>query len=615
MSSARSTNSIDHDLRKYAGAAAAAAALFVVLTGIVFPLYFDLNDDSMMEMILSGAYTGEPASRNIQSYYPLSLLLSLFYRISRSVDWYGLFLVLLQGLSLGLVLYRSLVLLKEKKRVIRILIPALEVVGVFSFCGYYYAFYQYSVTVGILAVGAAFLFLTGDHVIPIIFVLVGFALRSEMMLLMLPFVGLCMVIRLGHELLQGIQTGEIMRTAGSAQEGKNRKNITCIRMFACRIALILSGMALLWGCNRLGYTDADWKEFTAFFDARTTLYDFQTIPPYEGNEEFYDACGISAQQVSLLENYNFGLDDELDAERMGLVADYASEKSFSEKNFSQRLSEAFWDYRHSLLSGTYAPQNLLLLLLYALLVITVIGSLFRRKREPAFVREAECVLLTALTLFAGRSMIWTYLFYCRRIPERLYAPMNLMEAMILGTLLYYLAAKIPAGKEKGADALIVKAAVILLSAAGVLTCIGMGLRMQAEEERRVQVNTENEAYLSYVCAHPDNFYFLDVYSSVTYSYKMLDGKERSLQQACVNQDLPGGWVCKSPLQREKLAAYGITSQAEALLSRDDVFFVAKTGKDTEWLSDFYASLGRHVIIEKTDNIGDTFTVYRVLEEP
>ena len=73
------------------------AALGTVLilglyVGISFDYYYDLNDDVLMKDILAGVYTGSPEGHNIQMLWPISALISLFYRAAGRLPWYGLFL-------------------------------------------------------------------------------------------------------------------------------------------------------------------------------------------------------------------------------------------------------------------------------------------------------------------------------------------------------------------------------------------------------------------------------------------------------------------------------------------------------------------------------------------
>ena len=85
----------------------------------------------------------------------------------------------------------------------------------------------------------------------------------------------------------------------------------------------------------------------------------------------------------------------------------------------------------------------------------------------------------------------------------------------------------------------------------------------------------------------ENLYLLDVYSTVAYSEKMYGDTDNSL----MNYTIAGGWVCKSPLEAEKLAHYGVDNVESDLINRENVYFVAYTSKDMQWLKNYYAIKG------------------------
>ena len=64
------------DKFKCAAAAAAVTLLFVCFISVKWDFYWDLNDDLMIDRLLTGAYTGEPAARDIQNMFPFSFILS-----------------------------------------------------------------------------------------------------------------------------------------------------------------------------------------------------------------------------------------------------------------------------------------------------------------------------------------------------------------------------------------------------------------------------------------------------------------------------------------------------------------------------------------------------------
>ena len=145
----------------FLAAAAVTAAVWIGLA-LAWDFYFDLNDDVLMKDILSGRFTGTPESRNIQMLYPLSWLISHGYGLFRGQrpDVYGAFLLLLQAVSFGLVLFRTIRM--EQKAGIAVwmrVVSALSVclpMGVM--CLYHAVFVQYSVTCAFLcgAISGAF---------------------------------------------------------------------------------------------------------------------------------------------------------------------------------------------------------------------------------------------------------------------------------------------------------------------------------------------------------------------------------------------------------------------------------------------------------------------------
>ena len=68
--------------------------LNVILMGVCFDFYYDLNDDMMIKDIMAGVYTGVPDGHNMQTLYILGALIAFCYRLCRSIPWYGLFLCL-----------------------------------------------------------------------------------------------------------------------------------------------------------------------------------------------------------------------------------------------------------------------------------------------------------------------------------------------------------------------------------------------------------------------------------------------------------------------------------------------------------------------------------------
>lgn len=583
--------------------AALLVLLLLLAVGLCFDYYYDLNDDVLMKDILSGRYTGVPDGHNIQMHFPLSFALSLLYRLAPSPPWYGLFLCLCQYGCLYLIADRSLRFCSRLSS--KVLLLLLEG-GLFLLLFLrHLVFVQYTVTSALCAVTAAVWFATAQagrerlslsaflwaNVPAVLLCLLSFCMRSEMFLLMLPFVGITGVFVWSMEKKVFLREN-VLRYAGV-------------------FGLILAGLGLCQLLHAAGYSSGEWRDFNAFFDARTEAYDFEELPPYEENVSFYESVGLEAAQQQLLVNYNFGLEEKIDTALMEQVSGYAKEQSQQDKK--AQLSKSLWNYRYRLLHNTAEPAlqglqdmpyNMVVFCFY---VLVLFAALSEKKYR---------VLWQLLLLFAGRSAIWFFILFRDRDPVRITHPLYLMELAVLAVLLgWYLGGKTPwpVRRIKGmaaALALCVCINVFFLLQSGGGGGFWREAAVTAEEAgRREQVNTVYQSMLEECRKHPEQFYFADVYSTVDFSEKMFAGADNTP----VNYDLLGGWCSKSPLQREKLAYFGLPAIREALLL-PQVRLYQETGSDTGWLTRYYESRGIAVSVTREKTLCDAMDVYRVTAE-
>ena len=139
----------------------AFTVLLALLFAYLFDFYYDLNDDTMIKDILSGAYTGRPSGYCIQMLYPLAWCIALCYRAIPTVPWYGLFLCLCQFGVVFLISVRLLFIAKRMRTGFLALgVEAALIIGLFL---REIVVIQYSVTAGICMAGAVFLFLTAKN--------------------------------------------------------------------------------------------------------------------------------------------------------------------------------------------------------------------------------------------------------------------------------------------------------------------------------------------------------------------------------------------------------------------------------------------------------------------
>ena len=582
-----------------------AVMIAVALTGDYF---FDLNDDVLMKDILSGAYTGVPEGHNIQMLYLISLFISLPYRIGIEADWYGIFLCFCQYFCLFIILFRTI--RKTESITKKIALAVIEVLVILGLFLPHLLFVQYTVICGLMSATAAFLIITPydealekrENILAVVLLIIAFLIRSEMLLLTLPLVGVAILIR------WGLKIYALEDYKAHIDEIKKYTAHYLVLCFA-----IVAGMILCIVTHKMAYSSDDWKEFTRFFDNRTELYDFQYIPDYDENADFYNSIGLSKAEYQLLVNYNFSLDDEINADTLLAVAEYADSVKGEETPLFTKLKQAvsLYFYRLHQFSKpksyeypmTDYPWNLAAIILY--IAVIAVFAIEKEKKQPLLIPAA-----LVITLFACRSVLWLFIIFRGRDPIRITHPLYLMEILILIGIIFSISSK------KGTE----KAIFSLLIAILGISAIPSQIKISKNEQSLREECLENyRALYEYFENHQDDFYFIDVYTSVsyadeveqnvaTYSEKMFE----NVNNSCYNHDILGGWAAKSPLSSRKLAKAGYKNVQDALISQN-VFFVQNKSKDTQWLYDYYKDKGIEISIIKIDEIANLFAVYSVQE--
>lgn len=609
-------------------------AVNVLLLGICFDFYYDLNDDTMMHDIMAGIYTGTPDGHNMQTLYPLGAVLAFCYRLCRQIPWYGLFLCLCQFGCFYLVGVRLCNLADNAfflagtqsggkfsgwKKLLFLLTMSLYLWGV---CLPHFINIQYTITCAMLSAGAIFLFLTSrertgagqffvDNIPSILLVLVAYQLRSEMLLLTFPFIGLAGLYRMAEE------------------EKVFAKETLC--RYGAVLGTMLGGMLLCLVVDYAAYGSPAWKDFRDFFDDRTTVYDFyQELITEEAYGEALTELGVGLPQQILLRNYNFGLDDKIDGAFLGGLADYAVYTIGESKDWGDLLREQIGRYLYRIFRGGDGSYSLVVL--WAYMTVLVVGFCMIRSSTPGNQKEQDQVLQgktygkvrrfaflwQVVLLAAVRTAVWMFILMRGREPERITHSLYMVEFALLAAMCVRILkgqsgegiVSVFSWQTAGNCVIYVMAAVLCLLTIGGVTDNVVWVR--ADQEWREQVNGSWHEIDAYCRAHKENFYFEDVYSTVAFSHKLFGQRDTTY----ANYDILGGWMCKSPLYDEKLGRYGIISVSEELFRRDDLYVIMSDGelanRGMDWVTDYYGAQGIMVVVEQADRIDGEYAVYRVV---
>lgn len=578
-------------------------AVNVLLMGIFFDFYYDLNDDTMMLDIMAGVYTGVPDGHNMQTLYPLGALIALCYKLCRTIPWYGLFLCLCQFGCLYLIGVRLCRLCddaaqRDGKRALggKILLMLMLSFFQWGICLSHLVNVQYTITCAMLSATAIFLFVTTidglsvqqfvvNNILTVLLVIVAYMLRSEMLLLTFPFICLGGLYRLTWE--KKIWVKENLHRYGAV------------------LGMMLGGMLLAGVADYAAYSSAEWKDFRRFFDARTTVYDFYLqLITEESYSESLTQLGVLPEQQTLLGNYDFGLDDEIDTELLARVADYATGTLGASKDWAAIARDKLYVYIYRMTHSQDAPYHVTVFWAYA--AVLVMGLGYRRRLN----------FLWQLFLLAFvRSAIWMFILMRGRDPERITHSLYLVEfALLAAMFMRELCDLCRQGKRSGSISVIkycLAALFMLITVGGMAAGV---TNVRSNQDAREQANTGWYAIDAYCRAHKESFYFEDVYSTVAFSRRMFADVDNSF----ANYDIVGGWMCKSPLYQDKLRRYDIDSAGEALLHRDDVYLIVSQtevleGRGSE-LTDFYRAQGVETVFECVDVIDGNYPVYRITKQ-
>ncbi len=540
-----------------------------VLVGItiICPPYYSMNDDVMMKSILSGAYTGTPDGHAVYMKYPLSGIISLLYRVTGKVSWFDILMVGCFWLSISSVILR---VVKSHR--------PMWIAGIASLCVALFTPHlltmHYTLVASIVGSSGLFLMMTGGGGIATVLFILCYCIRSQVFFLLLPFLGVIV----------------LWRIAGKKHSGLLRQ-----------LLLVAAGVVLCMLWNEVMYQGEDWKQYTEYNDARTQLYDYDGLLTFEENKALFEEAGISREQHRIMEEYVLVLDESVTAGMQEKAADITAEVRDRQRSTVDYLFQCVKEYYYHIMYNDQ-PYNWLLICAYLLVLVLLL-----RKRD-----WLKLFLLCCLA--GGRSMIWIYLIWRGRFPERVYVSLYFMDLCILaGMIIDLLQEETKADKaaSTGADKgykhsipqIVSGVLILLLLFTGAWQCKEMyGRSIQQAKKQR-----EWEALLAYCEEQPDILYLLDVRSMVNYTGRVWD-----VVQQPENHLLAGGWMSKTPLLEMRLK--GATDGGALLADAGkQCCYVVGAHRNIEWLQEYCSIRFGEMQLERIDSIlldgEEIFSIY------
>lgn len=530
------------EIRKKKLAIYGFVAVLAVLTCMIMPLNYNVNDDVELEGILSGMYTGVPDGHAIYIQAILAYPLSWLYRIFPSWNWYGILLCGLQWLSLALVMDRADDCVVDP--VNRMLFLGNIILAFFIAVWENYVSLTYTTTAGILLAVVIFWYMAGDssfwtQLVTAVLALTGLALRIQFAPVILLIGGICWCLKVYRE---------------------------GIRKVWYLPALLGAGLLLTAGCQHLAYGTEEWREFLDFNDARTEVYDYTGVPSYEENREFYESCGISVQVFEALDIYDLTGRPEVTAELLRTVADYQNEKQavFALENVKQTAKASLMSFFMDQYGESLSPLNIFMAFLWLAFLVT---SIYRKK---------YVCLFTGLGVIAAMGAMWFYLAWQGRLLYRVLFAMQLFM-ITTGAGLWRYAGRGMLPQRMHRRYFLAGAFLVMLIPACLTwpKCYAHAVEAGAQNEDRDVLET-------YFTEHSDQFYLVTTPLVAPVS----DGITLHTNRHPLNYAELGGWIVRSPLYKKRLEKAGISDIRRMLLEQKGC--VITSGRDMSYLfSDVY----------------------------
>jgi len=520
-----------------------APAVILMITALVWQrtgIFFETNDDKCITEILSGVLTGEPDGHAEYVNYCLALPVSLLYRITAKVPWYGLFLVFFQILAYTGILMS---ICSRCEKLWGKLLGTLTIAAVILSNLYLLGCIQYTSTAALLAAAGYFCLLahSGGRSRWLWFAtleLLSCSLRINAMLMMQPM---------------GILTAAgLILTGGDAFAWKGvsgRKGICKILIEGgCILAVLASVLLLVTLTNAAGYRGDAWKRYRQYDEARAVLFDYGSAPDYGEVKAILDRYQATETDYDAFRNYIM-LDWAVSPECARELAAYARE-SREKPDFRDLVISV----RQNLLEDSHWGINRVLAVLW--LAAAVMALMRRSLKEMA----------AAFCMSAGKIFSWGYLLYRGRLPLRVSMPLLAGEGLLLLALLIRAWSGERGVLLGGRTVYGIRICVCALLLSGFfLTCCQSGVQqyryiLSENNGQRVMMEAfrEIEAYCS---ASPDKRFILD---AVSVSYFRGSALETEGYQDR-NNIISGNWYFNSPGVRKHNREY--------LSGADGVYFL------------------------------------------
>ncbi len=539
------------------------AAVWIFFINRCAGIFFETNDDRLISEIFSGAMTGTPEAHAYYVDYILGFLLSLLYRMTTEVPWYGGMLVLFQFLCWFFIADAFLVCCKSRRDCFRAFVCCILLYA----AGFYViAGIQFTSTAALLAITGYLCFLLYPegkerYTLFFLFELLAFWLRSNAMLMMQPMgfltlsgfyaqdrrnLPICLNQDYDRQPFAVLRRCKLIRRAVYFTERQlNRFHAFSGKEWVKKYAPLLRAAVLVFivlligkGSHFVFHGGPGWKEYEKINEAVTAITDYADIPEYEQVRSVLEKYNVTEKQYAAFGVYTM-IEENLSGDCLLEIAEVASNRE-AKPGAAQICRRFLEGYTVGENSG---GLNLLLVAGWAVLLIFL------------FIERSFSLLFPLAGLFLGRSAIWLFLLYGDRTPPRVMVPLYLGEIALLLCLLFLVGGSRGAQGSKVGEAELrtEKYAFLKRNLPVVLLLLLLPFGAKALKTQYGNFSAAHAAeavyfsgmrdMVSYCNAHPEKHFFIDASSLIYYRGSAFEteiyGRRNGVITGCWYSGAPG----------------------------------------------------------------------------
>ena len=533
-----------------------AAVLFVLLKFV--GIHYAINDDIAFREILNGSMNGTSDAHLVFVKYILGCFFSLFYRLSSSIDWYGIISFSVIIISIFSVFLCFLDKTLDQKDFILLVLFSF----VFSLITYGkdILFMQWTDTAVIAGSTGMFLVYT-DHgnqlwkkILILFMFMFSYLLRSKCFFMMLPVLFVLLLNKWNfHFSLSDLQIRERIN-----------------KMNCAFLAIFLGVVCISSIVERQAYRSEDWQKYRQYNSARSALWDYYGVPPYDANKAFYDSLSLDSDDVNMICMYGTNMINGLDEVKITRIADLAKEQYINSHPVIDRLKDLLKGYYSVVTGSDYIFLEIELVVLSVTLLLT------QHNKKTNF---------TVMGIWMMGILMISFLIWTLRYPPRVIRGILMIQNVALLAMLWPFYPMLM--NRRTAAVLLALALPFTLLKCAKLTYSVLTLRRNDQDTLALE---------QYVNSHSDNIFIEE--ARVEPNHQFLLSHERKALKMIPT----GGWTTLAPFRQQQLDILGIKDFVQSVSNDDRIILVVNEWDDPRYLVKYLKNKGYSVHLHELEDM-------------